>query len=509
MSGIFVSQDTIQIYFRKESSIMKYCKRILCVGIYFLILSQASANGLKHAVVKIFSFARNPSYLQPWVIGSPYEVSGSGLVLKNGEILTNAHVVANAVFIQVVRSGDPRKYTAHLKYIENDMDLAILTVKNPDFFKGTTHVQFGGVPKQGDKIKAYGFPIGGNQLSITQGIVSRIEILPYVHAQTNLLAIQTDAAINPGNSGGPVFEHHKCIGVSFQSLVAGGTQGIGYIIPVPVIKHFLKNISNKRFGVPVLGVFWEKMESQDIRTYYKIPKRRTGILVTRVIYGSSAWHILKPGDVILSIDHVKIANNGTIPFQSGERLNFSYLITQHQIDDILHLSILRHGKINNVNIRLLSGNPLIPHPQYDVLPTYYIYGGLVFTPLTFDFMDSWQNWKNVPSVFRYLYETQLPSRQQKHIVVLIQVLPNKVNVGYHDVQQAIVKTVNGYPIRGMKSLVQAFQKPEGAFQVIQFSSSDGDMRIVLNARVCQKENAMILKEFGISANSSANLKKIE
>ena len=79
-----------------------------------------------------------------------------------------------------------------------------------------------------------GFPIGGERLSITEGVVSRIEMFSYAHSQRCLLGVQIDAAINDGNSGGPVLRGGQLAGIAFQALESG--ENIGYAIPVPVIR---------------------------------------------------------------------------------------------------------------------------------------------------------------------------------------------------------------------------------------------------------------------------------
>ena len=103
---------------------------------------------------------------------------------------------------------------------------------------GVEPLAFGAMPCLQDEVSVVGYPEGGEGVSITQGVVSRIEIQRYAHSGVSLLAIQIDAAINPGNSGGPAFSaENECVGVAFQSLkdASLGTENIGYIIPLPVV----------------------------------------------------------------------------------------------------------------------------------------------------------------------------------------------------------------------------------------------------------------------------------
>jgi len=97
-------------------------------------------------------------------------------------------------------------------------------LSHPDFFAGTVPVRFGELPPRNANVTVHGFPIGGNELCVTAGVVSRIEVRTYTHSQRNLLAMQTDAAINPGNSGGPVFkdgEFDEWVELSYKNRYAG------------------------------------------------------------------------------------------------------------------------------------------------------------------------------------------------------------------------------------------------------------------------------------------------
>ena len=195
--------------------------------------------------------------------------------------------------------------------------------------------------------------MGGDTLSITKGVVSRIEHQPYVHSSITLLAGQIDAAINPGNSGGPVIVDGKIVGVVMQGIPS--SQNIGYMVPAPIIKHFFEDLSDEQLdGFPNLGVYMQYMENPDIREKYTMPVNITGVLVNQVIPGSSADGIIQPGDVILSIDDSPIANDGTVEFRAKERTNLAYIVQKHQIGDDLNLKILRNGKVQNLSVNLSS-----------------------------------------------------------------------------------------------------------------------------------------------------------
>lgn len=93
----------------------------------------------------------------------------------------------------------------------------MLDVEDEEFWRGVPPLELGPLPRLQDSVAVVGYPIGGDTISVTAGVVSRIEVTDYSHGSTDLLAIQIDAAINGGNSGGPVFNGSgQCVGIAFQ-----------------------------------------------------------------------------------------------------------------------------------------------------------------------------------------------------------------------------------------------------------------------------------------------------
>ncbi|KAF9592044.1 hypothetical protein IFM89_011794 [Coptis chinensis] len=142
-------------------------------------------------------------------------------ILLGRKVLTNAHVVAEHTFVLVRKHGSPTKYRA----VGHECDLALLVVQSPEFWEGMTCLELGDIPFLQEVVAVVGYPQGRDSISITKGVVSRVEPTQYVHGATHLMAIQIDAAINPGNSGGPAIMSHKVAGVAFQNL--SGAENIG------------------------------------------------------------------------------------------------------------------------------------------------------------------------------------------------------------------------------------------------------------------------------------------
>ncbi|CAF0726582.1 unnamed protein product [Adineta steineri] len=309
--------------------------------------------------------------------------SSSGFIIKNRWILSNAHAVTNASSIRIRKHGDAAKYPARILYVAHECDLVIMTVDDNKFWINLESLTFSDdIPRLQESITIVGFPIGGDNLSVTKGVVSRVVISIYAHSIETLLTIQIDAATNPRNSGGPAIQGKHVVGMAFQGQ--SQAQSIGYIIPVSVIKHVLDDIElhNKYTAFPRMRFYYQPMENLSYREYLKLNKDQHGILVTSVEPACVLSKVLKKDDVITAIDNVPIADDGTIYFRRGERLNFKYLEKLKFVDDTITFTIIRQGRELTLTSPLDNNPTLVPLHCHDKHPEYLIYAGIVFTVLT-------------------------------------------------------------------------------------------------------------------------------
>ncbi|MBL0716706.1 MAG: trypsin-like peptidase domain-containing protein [Desulfosarcina sp.] len=466
---------------------------------------------VKDAVVKIYTVFNCYNYHEPWQKWGQKSFHGSGCIIKGNRILTNAHVVSDQTFIQVRRAGKAKKYTATVEIIAHECDLAILKVDDTSFFTGVKPVKIGGLANFRDKVAVYGFPEGGDKLCITEGVVSRVEHSKYTHSNAYLLACQIDAPINSGNSGGPVIKDNRIIGVAFQGMYGEDIENIGYMVPVPVINHFLTDIEDGSYdGTPGLGIYMQKMENPDLREKFALLKNETGVLVNTIYPDSPAKKILEPGDVIIKINGNNVANDGTIEFRKGERTFFGYLYQQKHINDFLNLEIKRNNKYKNIKIKLtksMNCDRLVLHQQYDTPPVYYITGGLVFEPLTLNYLTEFgmnnNSWiMNAPTELLDFYFNGEPSEARKEIIILVKVLADEINVGYHDRMDNIIASVNGIMVSTIKDLVKAFEQNRNKYHVIEDIHG---YKIILEKKKVKKFNNRILQRYKINADRSKDI----
>ena len=589
--------------------------------------ADAEDRDLLQSIVKVFTVHSSPNYFMPWQNKPQRETSGSGVVVAvpvpgGVGVLTNAHVVADQTFVQVRRHGSSVKHQARVHAVGHECDLAVLTVDDPAFWVDATvapraddasegaapsaapsaaapkngtaatrrvrPLPLGDVPHLQEHVTVMGFPQGGDNLSITSGVVSRVELTNYVHGAAQLLAIQLDAAINPGNSGGPAVQNGKVVGLAFQNLA--NADNIGYVIPTPIVRRFLEDVAviaegNRRdaateptrevwreekndaarnenaeraletsggasfethhAGFCALGVKCQATDNPALRAYYGMAKNETGVLVTHVAPLSPSRSVLRKDDVLLEIDGRKIANDGTVSFRGWERVAFDHLVSLKRPDEAVALTVRRrrvvaetsetsetsangsenatNGKrderderderasssvtdtvVETLTVRAKPRAPLVPAHQYDRLPSFFLYAGLVFSPLTqphlHEFGDDWFN-----AAPRRLCDRALndhPTVPGEQVVLLSQVLADEINAGYQGMHDVEVRAVNGERVENLKALKRAVEKATGAFLRLDLAD---DRVLVVNREEAEKTHARIMAKHRVPGRMSRDL----
>ncbi|MEW5297330.1 MAG: hypothetical protein WDW36_000546 [Sanguina aurantia] len=428
------------------------------------------------SIIKIFTVHSRPNHFLPWQNHPKRESTGTGFIVHNRLILTNAHVVADSTYVLVKRHGSGTKYRADVQAVGHDCDLALLSVEDEAFWSTPTDMlplELGPLPSLQTNVVVVGYPTGGDNTSVTSGVVSRVEVAQYVHAASYLMAIQIDAAINPGNSGGPALQGDQVVGVAFQNLPSA--DNIGYIIPTTVVQRFLQEVAGAGtyLGYCSLGVMCQNLENPHLRRALGMAAGQTGILVNSIAPTSTTASMLHKGDVLLAFDGVTIANDGTVHLRHRERIYFSSLVTQKPSGGTAVLKVLRDGAPLEFNVDVQPNDQLVPVHQYDRLPSYYIFAGLVFVPLSQPFLHEYGgdggDWAS--SSPRRLYDKAMHSSLKipgQQVVVVSQVLADDANTGYQQFQTLQVLRVNGVTVlnlRHLKELVEGAGQEQKALQV--------------------------------------------
>lgn len=265
----------------------------------------------------------------------PTQGNGSGVIIRpDGYILTNRHVVADAVRVEALLR-DGRRFEATVVGTDPATDLAVVRVEAA----GLPAAPFADSDRAapGQWVLAVGSPFGLD-LTVTAGVVSAIgrglganEIEDY---------IQTDASINPGNSGGPLVDlDGRVLGIN--TMIVGRASGIGFAVPSSLAAAVADQIiRHGRVTRSWVGVGFQEL-TPELSRELRVPDRR-GALVTRVVAdGPAAAAGLEPGDVIRRVAGVDVEESRDLMRQ----------VVRHPVDADLELVVLRRGRARTLTIR--------------------------------------------------------------------------------------------------------------------------------------------------------------
>ncbi len=495
---------------------MTLARRSLAVFLFFvatfntsLINAQITEDirAVESSIVKIYTTQAAPDYFTPWRLLTPSQSSGSGSVIVGNRILTNAHVVADASYVQVQKHNDANRYTARVTFVSHSSDLALVTVDDPTFFTDLEPLDIGAMPGAQEEVYVFGYPMGGRTLSITKGILSRVEQQVYAHSGDFLLAGQIDAAINPGNSGGPVIVDKRIVGVVMQANSGGRAENLGYFVPPDIIQHVLTDAEDGVYdGFPDLGFRTQDLESPAAKNAYGLSEAQSGVLVIKVFEDSPAYGILQENDVVTKIAGYAVAGDSTITVNPELQTNYKYAIDLRQIGDSIEIEFSRNGKAMTKQLvaqKRQQSYSLVKQEAFDEIPEYYIYGGVLFVPLNMNLIMRWgPDWNRTAPVALLQARSEWSSPEKRELVVALQVLASDVNLGYHDLRNWVVDTVNGEPIRDFKQFTRKLRDNNDSHVVFRNGSG---YQVVVDHQQALASEASILNQYRIPTAHSEGL----
>jgi S1-C subfamily serine protease len=481
-----------------------------------LLAGEGDKNPPSKSVVKIFSTRIGPDMAEPWKKQAAQESSGTGVVIAGKRILTSAHVVSHAASVRVQPDRSGEQFQATVESIASDIDLAVLKLTDESFFD--THPPLpkaDAPPRVREQVFVAGYPQGGEALSMTGGIVSRIEFTNFYYGR-NGLRVQIDAAVNPGNSGGPALVEGKMTGIVFSTLRQA--ENIGYLIPVEEIDLFLADVADGHYdGKPVFRDIVQTVQNETLRSRLKLPKGVNGVCVVRPDRDDPSYP-LKPFDVITNIADHPIDSSGKVDVHGELRLSFAYLAQNSAKDGKLRLCILRDGKPATVDLPVLTDvqRPKLMPYLHNAYPSYLVWGPLVFSPATQDTLHQYQRPDSAVYWYPYLARQKspfmsrvedYPAFEGEQLVIVTAMLPHRITQGYPDTYSVTVNEIDGVRVRNFRHLAELLRDGRGEDVMISFYERDADV-LVFNRRAVDEAAEEILSASAIRKPYSDDLKPV-
>jgi S1-C subfamily serine protease len=467
---------------------------------------------VEHSVVQVFATVRAPDLARPWTKQPPAEVTGTGIVIEGKRILTNAHVVAYAGEVQVQAHGTGAKVGAKVVALGSGIDLAVLEVDDESLFEGReplprTH----DLPGIEDAILAYGYPTGGTNLSITKGIVSRIDFADN-RFEGPSLRIQVDAAINPGNSGGPAVTDGKLVGLVFSHL--RNAQNIGYIIPTEEIELFLDDVADGGYdGKPRLPLTLWNLENPALRASHGVPKGTTGVLVDAA-WGDDPATRLERSDVITHVGGERVDNQGMVSLPGMPRLSCLFMVQRATVEGRVPVTVLRDGVEKRLDVPTTRVVPLVMPVLAGQYPRFFIFGPVAFSAATHQYargttqsgeLAAALGARGNPLVTRMIDRPDFAG--EEIVVVCAPLFPHPLSRGYGNPAGGVVATVNGTKPENLLDLVRLLRDCEEEFVTIEFAGTMA-MPLVLPRQEAEAATETILGDNGVRAQGSPDVLRV-
>jgi S1-C subfamily serine protease len=455
------------------------------------------------SAVKVIAAVRYPNPVRPWAKGASAENIGTGVVIDGGRVLTSAHLVMYATEVHVQDRPGGDKVEATVQALGPDVDLAVLTVKDDKFVRQRPALpRSRRLPKVQDAVTVYGFPIGGNDLSVTKGVVSRIDFGAY-GARGAGMVIQVSAAINPGNSGGPAVVDGAMVGI-VQSRVSEA-ENIGSIIPAEEIDLFLDNSKDGRYaGKPAeaAGTGFQRFENPALRRMLKVGPAVKGVLVQPPERPDPCYP-LRAFDVLTKIGGRAIDNEGMVQQENGTRVPFLLLIPKLARGDAVPVTVLRDGREVAVALPVTRRDNRLLRDYEGEPIAYFIHGPLVFAPANGDAVPLYGRMNpalyasDSPLITRRFERVSFPGEEL--VVITAPMFAHKITKGYGDPVGRVVKEVNGVRIKNLRHLVETLRDCADEYLTFRFADEWGEV-LVFDRAEMDRATEEILEDNGIAAS---------
>lgn len=455
----------------------------------------------RHSLVYIESSQHAYDPHRPWKHVGLQQKIMYGCIVGDHKILTVAHGIADAKFIQVRLIGHNALIPAGVHTIDYAHNLCLLTMDEQVADANLQPITFSDNYRKSAEVQSLWLS-QSNQVQQGRGFIDQARITKSAASFGKFLNYNISNISHPTGSGQLYCLDNQPIGLAARS---NSNNECG-LIPAMTINHFLEDLADGHYeGSAIPGFACENLLAPQLRQYLKMPTDlQQGIYVKDVFNLGTASDALEAGDVILAINGQSIDAFGRYRHDLFQELAYQHLINQHPINQKLAFTLWRNGRQQQLEVttqNFTAAQMAIPYHEYDGKPEYVITGGCVLQKLTGSFFralgDNWQARASAHLV-QYIQTTAYkPTEERKDIVVLNYVLPAPINQGYQQLRQLVVKKFNGMELTAIGDIPIAQKlNPDALYDVIELENENPV--IVLDRSQLPTADAQIAQLYGIS-----------
>ncbi len=453
------------------------------------------------SLVYIESAVQKQSVYQPWKTEELKSKSFYGCAVSEYTILTTAQGVVDANFIKIKCKQSTQFIPVSITFIDINNNLCLLSCEPSSLPAPFKPISFSSDFNVGQPVEFYWFNRDAKSFK-GRAIADDVMIKPSALSFNNQINYVVSNSSRQAGKSQLFCQKNKPIGLATWT---NENNECG-LIPAPVINLFLEDCLDGVFnGSASLGFASKSLIDPAHRSHLQLPKSTThGVYISEIYSAGTGSKDLKPEDVLLEINNIKIDAYGRyIDSQYGE-IGFEYLITNNPINISIPIKVWRNNNIIELHIMTETLNQTdmaIPFHQYNQRPEYMILGGLMFQTLTRPYINVWgEDESSRVSPYLYQYYKKMafnPTKDRKEIVILSYVIPAQINLGYHKLRQVVLKSINGMSIRSLDDLPKAISlNKESDFITFEFEN-DNPVIVLPREQLSQADNE-ISQRYGIN-----------
>ncbi|MCB1143637.1 MAG: serine protease [Leptospiraceae bacterium] len=466
--------------------------------------SETDDPDLRDSLVQIRITNQVPNFMYPWQTKKPYHFNAVGVVVDENKILTLASILEFYTSIEIKKNSSNQFFTAIPLKVDFEANLAVLRiVEEQEFFRDLSPIDFHIKPEINESVSIVQMDGFGN-LQDGKGRIVNLENEPYPAGHIEMPYYNINSNEKMIGNGELLTHKNKPVGLlySFQS-----SSNNGKAVPGFIIDQFLENSVRKGSTFPYKGFKFKSILDTATREYYGIPEKYEGVIVSGILPRTGASKVLKVNDIIVEFGKKKIDSQGYFQHSEYGKQPITFLAHSGKESGFtkgmkIPVKVIRNRKEMNLELPLHpfpSKSIKIPHKHnFNRFPNYTIRAGFLFTEFSEFLLREWgSTWRSrVDKKLLYMvdYKKFHKKGEKGKILILVQVLPDEANNGYHNLSMELVRLVNNENVTSIKELENKINN--SSEEIVRIDLENGTT-LAIDKATLKETDERISKKFNI------------